>query len=153
MTNNDGLLLIALAFALFIAELLTPGFGLLMGASLVSLVLGLLVIFVGGPLFISPWFIISVAVLIGGFLAFAITRVIAIHHHQAYTGKEDLTGKTAVVKEALAPEGMVFFKGELWTAISEEGRIEPGEEITICKVDGLKLYVTKKMIKEVTKCP
>lgn len=153
MTNNDGLLLIALAFALFIAELLTPGFGLLIAAGLVSLILGLLVTFVGGPLLLSPWFTVTVVVLIGGFLAFAITRIIAIHRHQASTGREELTGKTAVVKVALAPEGMVFFKGELWTAISEEGRIEAGEEITICRVDGLKLYVTKKVTKEVNKCP
>jgi len=55
-----------------------------------------------------------------------------------------LVGKTAVVKVALAPVGMVFFRGEFWSAISKAGRIEPGEEVTISRVDGLKLYVTKK---------
>ena len=143
--NYAGLLLIFLAFALFIAELFTPAFGLLTGGGLVSLVLGSLILFKGGPLFrVNPGLIAVVAVLIGGFLAFAITRVIAIHRRQASTGREELTGKIAVVKVALAPEGMVFFKGELWAAISETGRIEPGEEVTISRVDGLKLYVTKK---------
>lgn len=145
MTNNDGLLLIALAFVLFIAELFTMSFGLLTVGGLAALILGSIILSQEGSLFmISPWLITIVAVLIVGFLAFTVTRVIAIHRRPAATGREELIGKTAVVKVALAPEGMVFFKGELWTAISEEGRIEPGEEVTICKVDGIKLYVTKK---------
>ena len=41
-------------------------------------------------------------------------------------------------------EGEVFFKGELWTAVAERGRVKPGEEVVINKVDGLTLYVTKK---------
>ena len=53
-------------------------------------------------------------------------------------------GKAAVVKAALDPEGMVLFKGERWIAVSGEGRVEPGEEVVINKVDSLKLYVTKK---------
>jgi|TARA_B100002003_G_scaffold34644_1_gene29983 membrane-bound serine protease (ClpP class) len=147
--NYAGLLLIVLAFALFIAELFTPTFGLLTAGGLVSLVLGSLILFKGGPLFrVDPWLIVIVAVLIGGFLVFAITQVIAIHRRQASTGWEDLVGKTAVVKVALAPVGMVFFRGEFWSAISETGRIEPGEEVTISRIDGLKLYVTKKRIME-----
>ena len=44
----------------------------------------------------------------------------------------------------MKPKGTVFIDGERWTAISEKGRMEPGEEVIITKVDGLKLYVTKK---------
>jgi len=32
----------------------------------------------------------------------------------------------------------------LWTAIAEDSTIEPGEEVIITKVEGLKLWVTKK---------
>ena len=42
------------------------------------------------------------------------------------------------------PKGTVFVQGEQWTAISEKGRVDPGQEVIITKVDGLKLYVTKK---------
>jgi len=49
-----------------------------------------------------------------------------------------------VVKVALEPEGMVLFKGERWAAISEKGKVKPGETVIITRVDGLKLYVTKK---------
>ena len=145
MTIDAGVLLIVLAFVLFVVELFTFSFGLLTVGGLVALILGSLILSEEGAWFIiNPWLIATVAVLIVGFLAFTITRVIAIYRQPASTGREELIGKTAVVKIALAPEGMVFFKGELWAAISEAGRIEPGEEVTISRIDGLKLYVTKK---------
>ena len=78
------------------------------------------------------------------YFAFVISQVIRAHRCQVTTGKEGLVDKTAVVKVALEPEGTVFFKGERWTAISDRGRVEPEEEVIITKVDGLKLYVTKK---------
>jgi membrane-bound ClpP family serine protease len=93
---------------------------------------------------ISPWLIVTITVIIVAFFAFAVQRIIRARHRQASTGREELSGKIAIVKRALDPEGMVLFKGELWTAISESGRVEPGEEVTINKVDSLKLYVTKK---------
>ena len=59
-------------------------------------------------------------------------------------GREELIGKTAVVKIALAPKGVVLVEGERWTAVIDKGRAEPEEEVIITKVDGLKLMVTKK---------
>jgi len=50
----------------------------------------------------------------------------------------------AEVDIALEPKGVVLVEGERWTAISEKGRVAKGEEVIIIKVDGLKLYVTKK---------
>ena len=90
------------------------------------------------------WQIAIVIVCIIAFLAFVINRGIRAHRHQALAGREDLIGKTAEVKIALKPKGVVFIQGERWTAISDKGRIEPEEEVIITKVDGLKLYVTKK---------
>ncbi len=143
--NYAGISLIVLAFVLFIAEVFTHSFGVLTVGGLASLVLGSLILFKGGPLFrINPWLIAVVTILIGGFLTFVVSRVIKAHRRQATTGREELAGKMATVKVALKPEGMVLFKGELWSAISESGRVEPGEEVIITKVDGLKLHVTKK---------
>ena len=93
---------------------------------------------------IEPWVIAIVAVVVSSVTAFIVTRIVRAHRRQATTGKEELAGKTAIVKVALDPEGTVFFKGERWSAVSEEGRVKPGEEVIITKVDGLKLYVTKK---------
>ena len=140
-----GILLILLAFGLFIGEVLTAGFGLFLTGGIIALVLGSLILFPGGgALQISPWLIALVTILVAAFFAFAIQKIIQIHHRQAYSGREELVGKTAVVRAALDPEGMVLFKGELWTAISEGGRVKPGEEVIITRVEGLKLYVKKK---------
>ena len=90
------------------------------------------------------WLIIVVAICIIAFFAFAISRGIKAHRHQASAGREDLIGKTAEVKMALKPKGVVFIQGERWTAISETGWVKPEEEVIITKVNGLKLYVVKK---------
>jgi len=92
----------------------------------------------------DAWLIVIIAIIVAAFIVFVAQRVVLAHRRQVATGREELIGKTAVVKVALAPEGEVFLKGELWTAASEKGRVEPGEEVIITKVDGLKLYVTKK---------
>jgi membrane-bound serine protease (ClpP class) len=143
--NYAGVLLVILAFGLFIAELFTPTFGLLTAGGVTSLVLGSLILFKGGPLFqVNPGLVAIVTIFIAAIFAFVIHRIIRAHRHQASTGREELVGKRALVRMALDPEGTVFFKGELWKAISETGRVEPGEDVIITRVDGLILYVTKK---------
>jgi membrane-bound serine protease (ClpP class) len=141
-----GILLILLAFGLFIAELFTHSFGLFTAGGVTALVIGSLILFPrGSPLSaVSPWLIAVVVILIAGFFAFVIQRVVRIHRRQATTGREELLGKTAVVKVPLEPEGEVMFKGELWTAVADKGRVKAGEEVTINRVDGLTLHVTRK---------
>jgi membrane-bound serine protease (ClpP class) len=141
-----GILFILLAFGLFIGEVLTATFGIFAAGGITALVLGSLILFPeAGSLFkVSPWLIAVVAILVAAVFAFVITRIVRAHRRQAYTGWEELVGKTALVKAALEPEGMVLIKGERWTAISEKGKVKPGEEVIITRVDGLKLYVTKK---------
>ena len=93
---------------------------------------------------IAPWLIIVGIICVVAFLAVTIIWGIRAHHLKVAAGREDLIGKTGEVKVCLEPKGMVFVEGERWTAISETGRVEPGEEVIITKVDSLKLYVTKK---------
>ncbi|OGO24284.1 MAG: hypothetical protein A2144_10150 [Chloroflexi bacterium RBG_16_50_9] len=145
--NYAGILFIVLAFGLFIGEVLTTTFGLFTAGGVVSLVIGSLILFKGAsPVFqINPWLIATVTIIIAGAFAFIVQRAISTHRKQAKTGQEDLIGKTAVVRVALNPEGSVFFKGERWAAVSEEGTVKPGEEVVIKGIDGLTLYVTKKL--------
>jgi membrane-bound serine protease (ClpP class) len=147
--NLGGILLIVLAFGLFIGEVLTTTFGIFTAGGIVALVLGSLILFPeGGVLFqVSPWLIAAVTIIVAAVFAFVITRIVRAHRRQAYTGREELTGKTAVAKTALEPEGIVLFKGERWTAVAEKGKVKPGEEVTITRVDGLKLYVARKKTK------
>ena len=144
--NWTGVLLILLAFGLFTAEFFTPGFGILFGGGLISLIIGSLILFKGGaPVFVIDWWVIAlVIIVVGGFVVFAVFQIVGSYRRQASTGKEDLLGKTVEVKERLQPEGTVFYEGELWRAISASGNIEPGEEVVITKVTGLKLTVAKK---------
>ena len=93
---------------------------------------------------IDLWLVILVAVGAVAFIIFVINRAILAHRLQVAAGREDLIGKTAEVRVALEPKGIVFVEGEQWSAIAEAGRVEPGEEVIITRVDGLKLYVTKK---------
>ena len=93
---------------------------------------------------IDTWFIVLVIIVAAAFIAIATIWGIRAHRHQVSAGREDLVGKTAEVKVALEPKGIVFIQDERWVAVSETGRVEPGEEVIITKVDGLKLYVTKK---------
>ena len=60
------------------------------------------------------------------------------------TGVEDMIGKVAVTQTVLNPKGAVRAEGEIWKAIAEGSRIEVDEDVIITKVEGLKLWVTKK---------
>src|SRR3972149_4541236 len=106
--NYAGILFIVLAFGLFIAEVLTPGFGLLTAEGIIALVAGSLILFQGAPpLFrVDPWLIATVTILLAGGIAFILHRTIAAHRRQATTGREELIGKVATVKVDLKPEGM-----------------------------------------------
>jgi len=92
----------------------------------------------------DPWLTAIIAIGIAAFLAITIIWGIRAHQHQVSAGREELIGKTAEVKTVMNPKGTVFIQGERWTAILEKGRVEPGEEVIITKIDGLKLHVTKK---------
>ncbi|MFC2122554.1 NfeD family protein [Bacteroidota bacterium] len=91
-----------------------------------------------------PWLNVIIVVSIIAFIAASIYYGIRAHQSQALSGREELVGKSAEVITALAPKGEVFIQGELWKAILDEGQAQPGEEVLITKVDGLKLWATKK---------
>lgn len=109
-------------------------------------VIGALILFKGGrPLFsISPWLIATVVIAIVGSFTFIVYKVIAAQRKPAFTGPEEIVGASATVKKTLNPAGVVLFRGENWTAISESGTIKPDEEVTITRYENLKLWVTRK---------
>jgi len=143
-----GILFIVLAFVMFIAEIFTTTFGILTLGGIASLVMGSIILFGGGPelfeLEINWWVVAVVVLVILALFAFVIGSVVRSQRRRSITGKEGLVGKTAVVQTPLDPVGMVFVEGERWTAKSESGRIERGEEVMVTNVDGLKLTVIKK---------
>ena len=92
---------------------------------------------------IDPWLIAVIVICIVAFLVIAIIWGIRAHRNRVAAGREDLIGKTAEVKVALKPKGVVFVEGERWTAELDEGQAKLGEEVLISRVEGLKLWVTK----------
>ena len=90
-----------------------------------------------------PW-LIAGGVIFVAFSVFVVIWGIRAHRQQVAAGREELVGKTAEVEIALEPKGVVRIQGELWTAISDSGPVEPEEEVVITRVEGLKLRVTRK---------
>ena len=143
-----GVLFVILGFVLFILEAFVTSFGMLTIGGITSLVMGSVILFGGGPklfqLHIDWWVIALVVILFTAVFVFVIGAVIRSQRRRPATGKEGLVGKVALARSVLDPTGMVYVEGELWTASSEAGRIEAGEEVVVTKVEGLKLRVTKK---------
>jgi membrane-bound serine protease (ClpP class) len=145
--NWAGILLIVLAIGLFVGEALTTTFGIFTAGGIVSLVIGSMILFQGAsPVFrIAPGLIAGVTIAVSGTLIFMVQRAVVTHRKQAFTGREELVGKTATVRVALNPDGTVFFKGERWSAVSDSGEIPSGEEVVIESMDGLVLHVSRKV--------
>jgi len=145
--NYAGILLILLAVGLFIGEVVSSTTGIFTAGGIVALIAGSLMLFKGAsPVFqIDGWLIAVVVILVTGFMTLLVQGTIRAHRKQPFFGREELTGKTAVARTDLNPEGFVFFKGERWTAVSESGPIKEGEQVEIKRMDGLTLYVVKKV--------
>jgi membrane-bound serine protease (ClpP class) len=141
-----GLLLILLAFALFVAEAFIVSHGALAGGGIVSLIFGGLLLFdTGSDAFeISVPVVIFTAALLGGFFVFVISKAVGARHRQVRTGHEELIGKRAVVRSPLDPVGHVFVHGALWRAVAADSqKLAVGDEVVIEQVDGLTLRVRK----------
>ncbi|MDY6912817.1 MAG: nodulation protein NfeD, partial [Chloroflexota bacterium] len=143
-----GILLIVLAFALFVAEVFTANFGLLTAGGIASLVTGSLLLFSGGPsmfgLDIDWWLIVVVVIGIVAFFTFVIQAVVRTQRQKQPTAADGLIGMEAEVKTTLNPKGTVSIHGELWEAIMDDGEAGPGEEVIVTEVKGLRLRVSKK---------
>jgi len=139
-----GLVFIVLAFGLFIAEVFVTSYGLLGLAGIASYILGSTIL-IDNPFFeINRGLIAGLGVTVAAFFVFVAVSVVRSHRRRQPTGREAMVGIVAVARTSLDPAGTVLAHGELWQATMDEGMVEPGEEVTITKVDGLKLKVTRK---------
>jgi len=140
-----GIALILLAMGLFIAEFFTHSYGLLTVGAITSLVMGSLILFSGTPeIEVNRGLIAGVTAGVTAFAVFVIGAIVRGQRRRKVTGSEGMIGAIAIAKTPLDPTGTVLAEGELWTATSDGGKVAPGEEVTISKVEGLKLRVTKK---------
>ena len=140
-----GVLLIMLGFALFAAELFVASFGFLTAGGVISIIIGSFMLFSGtSPAYAVNWGVIAgVVVGLTAFVVFAVRAVIKGQRRQSTTGAEAIIGDVGTVLTPLAPSGEILFQGERWMAVSEDGEINPGEEVIVVRQKGLRLYVKR----------
>ena len=140
-----GVLLIVLAFGLFIAEAFVPSHGILGTGGIVSFVSGSLLLFSGASngLGVSISLIVITALILTALMALLVTAVVRGQKRSVITGSEELIGKEATVRSDLHPEGTIFVAGELWKAVAAEGTIKAGEKVVVTSIDGLQLKVQR----------
>ena len=140
--NFIGLLLIILAFILFILEIYVTSFGLLSLGGIASLLLGSLMLFRGGGMGMDiAWSVlIPSVVIISLFFLGVAALVVRSHMRRSISGTTGLVGERGVAYTDLKPEGQVFVHGEYWQAVSDEP-VAAGDAVEVVKVVNLKLYV------------
>ena len=143
--NIVGLLLIIVGFILLFLELKVQSSGILGIGGVVGIVLGSMMLIQSKAPFlrISLSLIIGVAIFTILFFLFLVTLVLKVHKSRVTTGREGEIGERGLTKTVLNPEGQVFVRGELWTAISTEGKIEENQPIEVVKIKDLTLWVKR----------
>ena len=139
-----GLALVAFAIVLFVAELFAPGIGILAAGGVVSMFLGMMMIFRNTEGFMVPvWMIATSSIVTGAFFLFVVGMGIRALRKPFVTGKEALKGMVGEVRADLNPKGRIFVDGALWNAVSLDGDIQKGDEVSVASVEGLMLYVRR----------
>lgn len=139
-TTLVGLMLLALAGALLVAELYTPGIGVLAGGGALALVFAGLLLFqrpsgVGVGLAV----LLPLAIIIG--LAAGLVGRLAWRAHKAPSRNGSLQGASGVVQHASDHTYQVRVHGALWQARSMDGPLRVGERVRVVERDGMELIV------------
>ena len=143
-TNYAGLALIIIAIILFILDLALNTGGVLSLAAIVSLIIGsFILIDTAAPyLQIARSLIIGLSIAVSAFAIIVIRSVYKAQRKLPVTGKSAILAATGVVIEDLNPSGLIKVNGEIWKAVSVDGKkIKKGNTVKIISMDGLLLYV------------
>lgn len=141
--NVAGLLFIAFAIVLFIADIKVPSHGVLTSGGIASFVVGSLLLTRNQAPFlqISLTLILTITALTAAFFMFAVGAGIRAQTRRVQTGREALVGATGVARSELSPSGTVFVQGELWNAEAIDGIIPAGARVVVERITGLLLRV------------
>lgn len=141
-----GVGLMAIAFLLFLGDVFLPSAGLITAAGVVAFVSGsYMLIDDSAPEQISRFAIWAITACLAGFFLLMGALALKTRFSRAKVGKEGLIGVIGVVRQTLAPSGMVFAQGELWSATLDEStghhELEQGKSVVVTSLDGLRLIV------------
>ncbi len=140
--NYAGVALIVLAAVFFVAEIKVASHGLLTAGGILALLLGSLILFDtrgSGPRL--SWGVIAAGTLVtAAFFLFVAGAGLMAQRRRVTTGRYGLIGARGVAIERLGPDGRVRVGDEIWNAVCETP-VNPGAEVEITGVDGLRLRV------------
>ncbi len=140
--NVTGVLLIAVALALFVLEANVQGFGVLGLGGIVAAVIGSLIL-IDVP---NPEMRLPLGLVLAVVIPFALIMIVMVRlafrarRARVTTGLAGMIGLKGRAETAIAPEGRVFVRGELWRARSQT-KIAAGENVRVVGVEGLTLDV------------
>ena len=141
--NWVGVLLLLLSVTLFILEAKFTSHGILGIGGTISMVLGALLLVNGPPeIRIHLSTALAVALPFALITLFLVSIVVQARKNKVITGMEGMINEIGVARTELAPEGKVLVHGEYWDAVSGTP-IEPGAQVRVKAVDGLKLHVDR----------
>ena len=120
--NVTGLVLIGLAFALFVFDAFAPTHGVLTVGGIVAFLIGSLMLFDrDDPLFrLSLAYIIPATIVTALFFVFVVAKGLRAQRLPIKAGKETMLGKTVAASTQIdSTGGKVFVEGEYWNAVSD----------------------------------
>jgi len=144
--NFLSLLLVFTGFALLVAEMFIPSFGLLTLASIVSLVFGLYLMFDrqgNMGIHVSLWLIISLVLGVVAIAAIIGRLILKDFKRKPAVGMDNLIGMKGRVIDFKDGRGKVFVNGEIWSFLSDE-EIGENDEVVITGYDNMILTAVKK---------
>jgi membrane-bound serine protease (ClpP class) len=131
-----------LGFALMIAELFLPTFGVIGVGGIIALVAGALMLFEPeAPGFGVPWAFVALLAASSAFVVFgAGSFALRARRRPVITGRAAMLGAPATVTVATGSENWVQVAGESWRVRSAVP-LSPGQSVRVIAVDGLVLDV------------
>jgi membrane-bound serine protease (ClpP class) len=143
--NWFGLIFVVVAFVLFILDIKAPTHGALTAAGAASLIAGALVLFnsPGTPGFLQVNVILVVVTSLALAAGFAVILAFAVRAQRRplALGVQTLIGQVGEVRSAES----VQVGSELWSAVTGDSPLEPGEKVEVVGVRGLKVVVKKRL--------
>ena len=144
--NVTGLLLIAVAVALFMIDVFATTHGVLTAGGILAFLIGSLMLFdPRDPVFrLSLKYIIPGVLVTAAFFVFVVRKGIRAQRLPVRVGRETMIGKTCSALTAIdSTGGKILFEGEYWNAVSDVP-VKVGQAVQIDGIDGLTVKVNPK---------
>ncbi|WFF40449.1 nodulation protein NfeD [Salinicola endophyticus] len=136
-----ALALVLLGLALIVGEAFLPSFGVLGLGGIVAFVLGSIMLMDGAHSDLAWPLVGGTALVAGGFLLWAVLRLVAVRRRLPQAGSDEMLGAEALaLTDFSAGRGKVQVRGERWQARSGVP-IRRGDKLRITRVEGLVVTV------------